>query len=171
MKRWFPVVMAVILTAIVIYIIRSTNNLYVLAGIGFGVLFLAMVLGGYYAHQRRAEVKKKAVLTQSTGAPIESPAGAIYRIEESTLDSGDPDEVMAATVHQVGDTSVGNTWIFRLGKWQKLMPERVLQSKPSPDILMGEVRRLAAARPELNNDIHLKLAVMGLMMRAKRLAS
>lgn len=171
MKSWLPVILTAIAVAILTYIIRDTSNIYVLLGISFGALFVAMVSGGYYVSRRNAAMKLKAIQTQNIGKPIESPAGAVFRIEESTYDAGDPDEVLVATVHKVGDCSVGNTWIYRFAKWQKLMPDRVLKFEPSPDILAGEVLRLVRAYPVLNEDTHLKLAVMGLMTTATRMAS
>lgn len=72
-----------------------------------------------------------------------TPEGASYFVEQPLLDAGDPEAAVIATVHKVRNRSVANVWMRTKEGTKKVASERILESEPSPLILIGEATRLS----------------------------
>ncbi len=95
---------------------------------------------------------------------MNSPEGAEIYLEQDLFDAANPDGVMAISVHKREENSHCNIWIKLQGEWIRLIDERVLEGhEPSLNMANGELLRLAIAkRDQINADLRLKLAIMGL---------
>ncbi len=94
---------------------------------------------------------------------VKSPEEAMWYVEQDLFDASNPDGVMSITVHQRKDKGVCNVWIKVNREWHRFLPERISEGGPSKILMQGELMRLAKEKTkELQDDIRMKLAVMGL---------
>ncbi|HLE49184.1 MAG TPA: hypothetical protein VI819_04120 [Patescibacteria group bacterium] len=96
---------------------------------------------------------------------VESSENAALIAGQDLYDAGDPDGQLFATLHKVKDSTVGNVWLRRFGKVERVMNERVIENQePNLLLLGGEIYRFVTEyRDRINTNLHLKLAAQGLM--------
>ncbi len=106
---------------------------------------------------------------------IETPDGALHYVEQDLYDAGNPDGVLAASVHQRDGITYCNLWYRQRGQWGRILPERVLEDlEPSALMLTGECVRLIAT-PDVvarfQGDMRLNLCFRSLNAKAERAAA
>ena len=77
---------------------------------------------------------------------VKSPEKAMWCLEEPVFDAAMGGSKVAITVHQRGNQSVINTWLYTSEDgWRRILVEKVLNFSPNIAMLQGEINRLLEA--------------------------
>jgi hypothetical protein len=96
------------------------------------------------------------------------PGKSTYKVESPLYFAADSSAAAAITVHKIGrKKSVCNVWERSKGKWRRVLPERILEQKPNPEMLQGEIMRITQAKIEMKFDERWRLAIYDLSQQIK----
>lgn len=104
---------------------------------------------------------------------VKSPEGAVLKAEQIFYNSKTEDSAMfIITVHQVGGNCACNLWSNLSGKFDRMMPERVMEDKkPNLLLVQGEVNRFVFKHgtEQIQEDLALDLGIGALARKVAKM--